>query len=488
MKRLPKAVLLAGLLLSCGVDTGSSESNTATTEQPIVRGTGDNGDRAVVMLIEQLTNGATIQCSGTYVAPRVVLTAAHCISPYRWLQGTFVYWGNDYATDQALLVSKGAGPSTLSEPQSVWAKVETVQVMPSYSSSMHSGDLAFVYLDRLPPIIPMPIYPQRVDDTWIGKPGRIVGWGGSQALTADISQVTGARQRRTGTALIAGTPTRADYHTDDPNPGMLDATTRATYLKTDGTSPRSNVCAGDSGGAIIIHDKGIDWLAGVSMWTGLWCEDYSIFTRLDSFKTTVNGALPKGGLSPIVPRLECVNKQADGSYTAYYGYDNTNLVTMSLPDGPLNGFPLDSAKARPQTFEIGDFPFAFDVPFSAKQDLLYWLLPLAGPLTVLHANTSSPTCGANNVGVSCVDLCNTALAAKCDPPVSSMGTFAECTQMCVQATQWLDPSCQAVYAAANACSAKVDPNDPNNWWCGEGYAPSPMACFDEWNAVWACGG
>jgi hypothetical protein len=52
----------------------------------------------------------------------------------------------------------------------------------------------------------------------------ISGWGGNVATSPTTA--TGARVQRTGTTRILGSPTQADYHPEDPNPGMLNATVR----------------------------------------------------------------------------------------------------------------------------------------------------------------------------------------------------------------------------------------------------------------------
>jgi len=68
----------------------SSKEDTSNASQPIIGGTPDSGDPSVVLL-----GGGGVWCTGTLVAPNVVLTAAHCISA----KNNLVYFGPQYLGD-----------------------------------------------------------------------------------------------------------------------------------------------------------------------------------------------------------------------------------------------------------------------------------------------------------------------------------------------------------------------------------------------------
>ena len=110
---------------------------------------------------------------------------------------------------------------------------------------------------------------------------------------------------------ILGTPTEADFHPDDPNPGILDPAIRAepaqdrrhgAVTRTPARATRAARCSSSG--------RAKTYLAGVGFWTGLFCEDYAIFTRIDPFLATFDDAVTRAGKAPIVPRLECVEPQA----------------------------------------------------------------------------------------------------------------------------------------------------------------------------------
>ena len=79
-------------------------------------------------------------------------------------------------------------------------------------------------------------------------------------------------------------------------------------------APSANTCAGDSGGPLLVERKGKTYLAGVGFWTGLFCEDYAIFSRIDPFLAFFDDAVTRAGKAPIIPRLECIEPQEGGSF------------------------------------------------------------------------------------------------------------------------------------------------------------------------------
>jgi len=92
---------IAKLLFLAALTACSSNEATSNASQPIIGGTPDANDPSVVLL-----GGGGVWCTGTLIAPNVVLTAAHCISA----KNNFVYFGPQYLGD--------AGGATLTVAQS----------------------------------------------------------------------------------------------------------------------------------------------------------------------------------------------------------------------------------------------------------------------------------------------------------------------------------------------------------------------------------
>jgi hypothetical protein len=67
-------------IAACSGGLEGSDADVAETEAPIIGPSTPGGRNEVVLLHMVLTNGGTRACTGTYFAPRVVLTAAHCLT------------------------------------------------------------------------------------------------------------------------------------------------------------------------------------------------------------------------------------------------------------------------------------------------------------------------------------------------------------------------------------------------------------------------
>ena len=138
--------------------------------------------------------------------------------------------------------------------------------------------MGVVYLDRKLPFDPLPLWRNQVA---ANRTVTISGWGSNSAPTPTTG--AGSRVQRTGTTVTLGSPTAADFHPEDPNPGVLDPAIRPNLLKTDGRLPNANGCFGDSGGPILFNEFGQTYIGAVGYFTGLSCLDYNLWTRLNPF-------------------------------------------------------------------------------------------------------------------------------------------------------------------------------------------------------------
>ena len=479
--KLCSIALGALALAACGSVDGT-ETDLGTSEEAIIRPTQTGGRNEVVMVYATLANGSGARiCSGAYFAPRVVLTAAHCLQDVRQV---FIYFGdNNYTADLGQLTPSPDGftlvPPAPGQP-SKWALADSFEQHPQWDANLNYPDMGVAYLDRKLPFDPMPLYRNRLDNSWINRQVTMSGWGHNLA-TGPISG-TGAGTQRTGVTRFLGSPTAADYHADDPNPGMLNPTVRNNTFKVDGHAPWSSPCFGDSGSPLLVTVSGQTYIGGVEYWGGFYCEEYGLYTRLEPFLPFLDYAYKKGGQETLIPNLECVAPRT-GGYTAYFSYLNKNGVAITVPYGTKNQLALDTSNQRPTVFRPGDVDFAFGVNFSTNQTLTYKLSPDNSPTTTLTVTkNSAPACTAPQV--ECINACKNTLLSGC-PQVPA---FSDCMAFCTEFSNAAQATgCTSAYTAFNQC-VTASPPGPDNWFCGDGYPYEAIDCQDELNDLFVCFG
>jgi hypothetical protein len=106
-----------------------------------------------------------------------------------------------------------------------------------------------------------------------------------------------------------------------------------------------------------------------------------------------------GGRKPVRPILDCVVEGHDGTLTAFWGYENENSKTVTIPVGSDNRFsPAPKDRGQPRLFEPGRTPYlvgAFPVDFSSGH--LVWKLDGR----TATASSSAKSCSAPAPEVSC---------------------------------------------------------------------------------------
>ncbi len=229
--RLPLFVLLAIALAGCAdPDVGrTSEAISAGEPAPEL-------DAVVLLLID----GAPF-CSGTVVAPRVVVTAAHCIAAAYTITGRVeVFFGDDLARGGRRI----AATELLGYPG--WAFYD------------NDNDIGLVALERDAPVAPIPMRGRPISDADVGNPVTLVGFG----LTNYGSDDAGIR--RAGLSRLVG---YADKQ-----------------LAINGGPVPASVCPGDSGGATLYDDGAGLELTGVHSRGA--CSTLSLDERVDAHVAT----------------------------------------------------------------------------------------------------------------------------------------------------------------------------------------------------------
>jgi secreted trypsin-like serine protease len=194
---------------ACSAVTQSVSSSSSTA---IVNGADCSTDASPVVLLNMKdSSGQQVgACSGTVIAPRAILTAAHCLQ----------------APAAAVLVFLGSGPQQTASsfaPHPSWREANPANF-----------DVGVVLMPADIGRTPKPVLFSR--DGHTGEDAVISGWGKDSG--AGVSST-----------LRAGVTT-------------ITAVTAQTLQTTSAATSRS-VCQGDSGGAIFLQDGGVWALAGI---------------------------------------------------------------------------------------------------------------------------------------------------------------------------------------------------------------------------------
>lgn len=248
---MTRAAFIAAMLAGCSPEAG--DLRAATT--PITKGEVSSADPSVVALVRvPLECGATERatfCTGTLIAPRVVLTAAHCFDSAS-AATTKVYVGAD--------VVRAPGE---------WLAVRELRAHPGWDG--RRNDLGAVILEVDATIAPSKLATEHTPTA--GDLVRVLGFGAD-----DTGRVGG---KRSGTARI--TTSEATVFSIEAAPGMS--------------------CSGDSGGPVFATRDGVEELVAVTSYGDTECR-IGFNTRVPPFRAFVDGVVAEAAVLPPRPSLD----------------------------------------------------------------------------------------------------------------------------------------------------------------------------------------
>jgi V8-like Glu-specific endopeptidase len=209
----------------------------------IVGGSTDTGDPSVVAVYgEQPDSQSGFLCTGSVIAPSVILTAAHCVSPLETGAGA------QFTVITSADVDQSDGQQLA---------VSAVHANPLWNPDNLEGghDQGIVILSEPTSLRPLPINRQSLARSLLGRPARIVGYG-----LDDGSRQTGAGVKRQAITTL----------------GAI-----LTNLILVGDS-RRGTCNGDSGGPAFMNIAGVETIVGTTSYGNAECTDGGFDARVDT--------------------------------------------------------------------------------------------------------------------------------------------------------------------------------------------------------------
>lgn len=245
----PAVVLLLVAAGACGVVPPAPAP--AVERQAVVGGVLEPGYPAVGAIVPvsplcgELDEASPVSCTGTLVAPRVVLTAAHCVENADVSQVLSVVFAPE--TARALTAER----------------VRVIEGRPHPAWRAGENDIGVLILAEDAPVAPVPLVGPVLSADVVGRTTRVVGFG------LDDQGKTG--NRRSGTARV--TAVKEGSFTISVAPGMS--------------------CGGDSGGPSFLDVDGAERIIGVTSYGDLAC------TRGTNMRVDVHAAFVQAILDEV---------------------------------------------------------------------------------------------------------------------------------------------------------------------------------------------
>jgi secreted trypsin-like serine protease len=238
---------VAGVMMGCAAETSTEQTNQSASE--IINGVETTAYPSIVALYGKKPGAEKgMLCTASVVAPKVLLTAAHCVDPAVAGEGN-QYWmlTSHNLTDQA-------NPS----PR---IPVASVHWDPEFSSQNLQGghDIAVVILSEPTTLAPLKINRSALSSL---PNARLVGYGLNNG-----QQQTGAGIKRTAEVPVASI--------DDK------------FVVT-GSWFGTTMCSGDSGGPVLATVNGESVIVGVNSFGFIQCMGTGSSTRVDSYLSFVD--------------------------------------------------------------------------------------------------------------------------------------------------------------------------------------------------------
>jgi MYXO-CTERM domain-containing protein len=297
-----KLVGLVGVVMlasACGAPA-PEDAELGSVRQAIVNGEpSDESDDAVVYVLSRFSASEGTTCTGSLIAPNLVITALHCV--------TYSSEGTFSCKPDGTIDSDTPGDGQIGQTISPASNVQVFQglhvgaepsalaarLIGTGSSQICKNDLALIVLDRE---LEGPLMPLRLaSPVKRGERARVVGYG-----QTELSGSSG-RVRRTGRRVVDVGPE------NDSDP--IETAAPRTFVIDEGP------CHGDSGGPAISEETGallgVYSLAAASTCTSIGVRN--VYTRVAPFQTLILNAFAAVGADPVLEEDQSTPQRAPES-------------------------------------------------------------------------------------------------------------------------------------------------------------------------------